>query len=140
MPVLCQSAAATKPGICALDDPAAEQDFKAFGGAGSLYCLERPIIDPRVRFAQFRLLIAAIGEDVAQPWAGPADGNEHDGGAVTILDVGGTNNQPNHEADGVDDDMPFASLDPSGQARGHAFLPAPKPQIPPLSVAFTLWL
>ena len=39
------------------------------------------------------------------------DGGEHGGSAVAILNVGGMNTKTSQESDGVDDTMPFASLD-----------------------------
>ena len=46
-----------------------------------------------------------------QPRVFPADGFEHGGRAMTVLNIGGMDNQPDQVAQRIGDDMPFASLD-----------------------------
>ena len=52
-----------------------------------------------------------VGEDVTQPREGVADGREHRGSVVAILDVGGVDLSGNQQAAGVGEDVTFAALD-----------------------------
>jgi hypothetical protein len=72
-PVLAEASAPAEPGEGALDDPAARDDFEALRGVGAFDDLDGPRADPGERRTQLRPGVAAIGEDVAKPWAGSAD-------------------------------------------------------------------
>ena len=61
--------------------------------------------------AQFAARIAAIGEDVAQPWKPVADGLEQRRGSVAILHIGRMNKDEEHEAQRVSDDVALAPVD-----------------------------
>src|SRR3954454_16003003 len=61
--------------------------------------------------AQFAARIAALGEDVAQPWKPAADGLEQRRCSVAILHIGRTNKDEEHEAQRVSDDVALAPVD-----------------------------
>ena len=67
--VLCEAAAAAKPGECSLDDPAFGQDFETFGLIGALDDFD---VELRERFGEgflkLRSLIAAVGKELFQKW------------------------------------------------------------------------
>ncbi len=65
--VLGKPSAASEPGEGALDHPAAGQEFKPFGGVGSLGDLKGPCSQRDHGVAQLVAGIAAIGEHVPQP-------------------------------------------------------------------------
>jgi len=58
------------------------------GRVGSLDDLDGPVTLTLEGIAQFAARIAAIGEDVAQPWKPVADGLEQRRGSVAILHIG----------------------------------------------------
>jgi hypothetical protein len=73
--VLGEASVSPEPGECALDDPAARQDFEGvFGGGGSLDDSERPIALPVQGCLELLPCIGAVGEDVSQPGEAGADG------------------------------------------------------------------
>ena len=111
LPIPGQPAASPEPGEGALDNPSPGQEFEPLRGVRALYDLDGPIADPVQCAAQFRSGIAAVGEDMAQPGAGMTDGFQNPWRAIPVLDVGGMNDQPEQQSDGVDDDMAFASLE-----------------------------
>ncbi len=86
---------------------------------------------PLEGLAQFAARLAAIGEEVAQPWKPVADGLEPRRCAVAILPIGRMNKDEEHDAQRVSDDGALAAVD---------LFPASQPERPPLSVVFTLWL
>jgi hypothetical protein len=55
--------------------------------------------------------IAAVGEDVAQPGEGGADGGQHAWRTIAILDVGRMYHGPDQKAECVGQDVPFAAFD-----------------------------
>jgi hypothetical protein len=60
---------------------------------------------------QFKPGIAAIGEDVPQRRLFLADGFEHVGRTVAVLNIGGMDNQDHEVPECIRDDIPFALLD-----------------------------
>lgn len=68
---------------------------------------------------------------MAQLWPAFDDRLQDDGCAVTVLDVGGMDDETNQQAKRIHYDMTLAA---------HHFLPASKPRIPPLSLVLTDWL
>lgn len=89
LPVLCEASAPTQPCKGAFDDPAARQNLKALGGVGALDDLDGPFAHAGERAAQFLSGISSIGKDMTQPREAAADRRQHIDGAVTILDIGG---------------------------------------------------
>lgn len=94
----------------AFDEPAARQNMKALGGIGALDDLDAPIAHAGQRVAQFPIGISSIGKDMTQPWEAAADRRQHVDGAVTILDIGGMDEDEDQKAASVGDDMALASL------------------------------
>ena len=76
------------------DDPASREDYKAFGGIGSLDDLDRPVALAFKSAAQFVPGIAAIGKDIAQPGEAIPDRLEQVWRTIAVLNIGG-----------MDDDM-----------------------------------
>ena len=76
---LASRTAAVQPRYGAFDDPSARQHLKSCGRVGSLDDLDGPVTMTLEGIAQFAARIAAIGEDMAQPWKPVADGLEQRG-------------------------------------------------------------
>lgn len=110
-PILGQASAASEPCKGAFDDPAARQEFEALGDVGAFDDLQVPIADLGQCAAEFGPGIAAVGEYMAQPGKARANGLEHAGGTVPILDVGAVHHQPYHQTERVGNDMALAALD-----------------------------
>ncbi len=126
--ILGETAASAEPGEGSLDAlpqpstglrrrnlccfrPSAGQEFKSFRGVGAFYDLYGPFPDFFEAPFQFRPSIAAIGEDMPQGRVFPADGFEHGGCAIAVLNIGGMDNEPDEVPERIGDDMSFASLD-----------------------------
>ncbi len=60
---------------------------------------------------QLRPGIGAIGEQVAQPWAGMAYGFQHGRRAVAVLGIGCMDDETEEHAGGIDDSMALATFD-----------------------------
>ncbi len=108
-PVFCEPSAAPEPCEGAFDDPPSRKDFEAAGGIGTLDDLERLLADPVQCGAQFRPVISAVGEQVAQPGTGIAYGCQHGRCSVAILNIGGVNDEPEEHAGGVEDGVALAA-------------------------------
>lgn len=106
-----EAAASAEPGEGSLDDPSAGQEFKTFRSVGAFYDLYGPFPDFFEAPFQFRPSIATIGEDMPQVRVFPADGFEHGGCAIAILNIGGMDNESDEVPERIGDDMSFASLD-----------------------------
>src|SRR5665647_253234 len=72
--VLCQPSAPAEPGECTVHHPPARQDLEAFGLVRALDDFQRELSDLLQRAPQLRSGIAAIGEDMMQPWPAFEDG------------------------------------------------------------------
>ena len=106
-----QSTAAAEPCESSFDHPSARQNFEPLRGVGASDYFERPFTNTFQRLAQFLAGIAAIGEDMAQPWIERADRSEHARGTIAILNVGLMHDQPDQIALRVGDDVALAALD-----------------------------
>ena len=109
--ILRQSTAAAEPCESSFDDPSARQNFEALRRVGAFDDFDRPFAHAFQRLAQFLPGIAAIGEDMAQPWIERADRGEHARGAIAILNAGFMHDEPDQIALRVGDDMALAALD-----------------------------
>ena len=109
--VLGEPSIAVQPSQCALDHPAARYDIETARTSRALDNLQGPPTDPLQSRRELGAGIGTVGEDVTQPGEGVADGREHRGGAVAILDVGGVDLSGNQQACGVGEDVAFAALD-----------------------------
>lgn len=110
-PILGKAPAASEPGKGAFDDPAARQKFEVLGDVGAFDDLQVPIADPGQCAAELGSGVAAVGEHMAQPGKARANGSEHTGGVVPILNVGAVHHQPYHQTERVGVDMALAALD-----------------------------
>ncbi len=95
----------------ALDDPAAGQHLEAFGLVGALDDIERPRADLAERVPELVTGIAAVGEQVAQPWEAVDDPGQHQRRSIAILDIGRMDHGMNQVALGIGQDMALAALD-----------------------------
>ena len=109
--ILGEATAAIEPGKGAFDHPTARQNLEAFGGVASLDDLNRPLAHFGQGAGQFLSGVAAVGEQVAQPWIEATNGRDDTDGSVTILDVGGMDRQTDHVALRVGDDVPLTAFD-----------------------------
>lgn len=109
--VLCKSSAPAEPRESAFHHPSARQNLEAFGLVGSLDDLQRELTDLLQRALQLWSGIAAVSEDMAQPRPALQDSFQHVGGAITVLNVGGMDDQTDQQAKRVDDDMTLATHD-----------------------------
>jgi hypothetical protein len=98
-------------GECALDDPSARQDDKALGGVGTLDDFDLPSAKPGERAHQFGTGIAAVSEDVAQPGKAETKGLDHEGSAVSVLNIGGMDQREERETERIGDDVTLAAFD-----------------------------
>lgn len=109
--VLGEASAASEPGESPLDDPASGDDDEALGGIAPPDDLDRPIAFAGERISQLVAGITCVGEEVAQPRIEGADGGEHAGRAVAILDVGRMHHDADEVAVRIGDDVALAALD-----------------------------
>jgi hypothetical protein len=114
--VLGQPAASTKPCEGPLDDPAARQDFKTLGLVGTFDDFECPFPDFLQPLFQLVARIAAIGEDMKQPWPSVPDGFQEIRSAVAILNIGTMHHEADNQPECIDDDVALATLDLSANA------------------------
>ena len=109
--VAIESAVASEPAEGAFHHPAARQHFEGMK-AGALDDLEGAA-PPSPRPTQQCSRVAAIGPDV---FDSPGDGLAEEGrqqlfGGIPILNVGGQDHHHKDQADGIDQDMPLATVD-----------------------------
>src|SRR5689334_14045343 len=107
--VLGQSSVAAKPGEAALDDPTSRQEVKALGADRAPDDLEAQSLPGR-RAGGDIALIARVGEQELEPGKPSSDASTGQAQAVTILDVGGMNDQPQRQAQRVGDEMALAAV------------------------------
>ena len=106
-----QSAASSKPGERALDDPTTWRDLEPHCDVGSFDDLDLPSPHSFERGAQFAASIAAVGEDMPQPRIERTDRSQRKGAAVAVLDISGVHDKPDQMAKRISNDMALASLD-----------------------------
>lgn len=109
--VLCQHSASPEPREGSLHDPPARQDFEAFGLVRALDDFQRELSDLLQCAPQLRPGIAAIGEDMAQPRPRFENGLQDSWRAVAVLNVGGMDDEPDQQAERVNDDVALAAHD-----------------------------
>src|SRR5512134_3979217 len=133
--VFGETSTTVEPAEGPLDDPALRQHHEAVGGVRSFDDLQRCPGSLADGAGGVGPLIAAVGDDAPQEREQPADLLQHRQAAVPVLDVGGQDGHPQHQAERIDDRMALASLDllagiVTDRIRGSA----------PLSALLTLWL
>ena len=98
LPIFGEPSAAIEPSKRALDNPAFGQDNKSFGPI-------RALDDPRSeranfgqRGAEFRSLIAAVGEQLLKKGKHPEQGRHDENSSISILDVSRMHNSVKQQA------------------------------------------
>ena len=108
--VLGETTAVANPGEGSFDDPAFGQDNKAMEIA-ALDDLQPPCTSFGNRLGHFRPLVATVSVDALDEWEAMAGLPGYGNGTVSVLNIGGMNNDAQQEAEGVDQNMAFASCD-----------------------------
>jgi hypothetical protein len=108
--VLGEATAVADPGEGPFDDPAFGQDYKAVEIA-ALDDLEPPRTALGDSLRHFRPLVATIGVDALDKGEGATGLPQHGSGTVTVLNIGGMNDDAQKEAKGIDEDVALASFD-----------------------------
>ena len=130
--VFSETPVAIELGEGALDHPAAGQQHETLGGIGTPDDLDRPPAKNSERCRERLACIAAIGEEVAEPWIQRAQRSDDADGAVgPVLNIGGVHLHAQQMALGVGHDSRLRPL---------TLLPASKPRGPPASQVLTDWL
>ena len=91
--VFGEAPATAEPCEGSLDDPATGQQHEAFGFVGPFDDLNGPRAHRAEPAFQLLASVAAIGEDVAQPWIAVTDRLQHGRCAVTVLNVGAVHDE-----------------------------------------------
>lgn len=104
-----QAAVVHEPFECAFDDPAAGLDVEAAGGGVALDDLEVDAV-VGVVFDGFGL-VAVVGPGFGDGGVACGDVGEELGAGGGVVDAGGGDGDGEEEAEGVGDDVPFASDD-----------------------------
>ena len=109
--ILGETSAAADPGKGALDDPAFGQNDEAMQLA-AFDDLKFPGPGLGDGGGGFRRLISGIGEDGFYEWEEAACAAiEHKPRTITILDIGGVDDNVQEEAERIDENVPLAPLD-----------------------------
>ena len=99
LPILGEPSAAIEPSKRALHNPAFGQDNKPFGPIRALDDLH---VQMRANFgqrgAEFRSLIATVGEQFLKKRKHPEQGRHDENGSISILDVGRMDNSVKQQA------------------------------------------
>ncbi len=128
--VFGEAAIASQRGEGALDHPSPRQQVEALGVARALDDLEPQPLACRSTERDLAL-VTGIGEQVPQPGEAPSNPAADQLQPVSILDIGGMDDQPQRQA--------CVSVS-RWRLRPFTFLPASNPRGPPASVVFKLWL
>ena len=134
--ILGEPATPIEPSEGALDYPAARQDDKAAGGVGTLDDLDLELRqNVGDALLEYRPLIAAIGEQLAQERVEAEQRRDQQDAAVSILHIGRMNNGVHQQAFRIDHDVSLLALDLLA-----GIVPVRVDAGPPFSALFTLWL
>ena len=111
-PVLCEPTTPPEPGDTALDDPAFWFDGEAFGTITAFDDLDHQT-SHRLGDAilKDRAGIGAVGKQLAQERELPEQRGHQQHATVAILHIGGRHQRMQHQAQCIDQDMPFLPLD-----------------------------
>src|SRR6266851_3825589 len=109
--ILGETAVSVEPGDGALDHPAALDEVEARGGLDALDDFDRPLAELFECGLEFVAGVAGIGEDMAQPGKGIADGGEEERGSITILEACFMHDRADQQARCVGQDVALAALD-----------------------------
>ena len=125
--VLAESAITSEPGEGALDNPSVGQELETGGVVGAFDDFESPAGEGLGPFDKLAG-IAAVGPNQGEPWEPSLELLEDQLGSVSILKARLVNDHRQDQAEGVDDEMAFASVD---------LLCGIVPARPPFSVVLT---
>ena len=135
-PILGEPPAAVEPCDGALNDPTLGFDDKAFSVISAFDDFDHQAAH---RFggavAEYRPRIGAVGEQLAQERELPEQSGQQQDTAVAILNIGGSHQRVQHQAQRVDQDMPLLTLDQLAGIKT-VWVDARAP----FSALFTLWL
>lgn len=136
LPILREAAAAIEPGDGPLDDPALRQDLEALRHIGPLHDLNLDFPhDAPQRGLEDRPLIAAVGIELTQERLEAEQRGHHKHAAVAILDASAMHHSMQHQAEGIDEEVPLLPLDLLA-----TIVAVGVDRRPPFSALFTLWL
>ena len=136
LPIFGEPPAAVQPGDGALDDPAPGFDDKALGTIRAFDDLDRQAAHRcGGAIEEDRPCVGTVGEQLAQERELPEQGGQHEDTAVAILNIRGSDQRVQHEAQRVDQDVTLLALD---QLAGIEAMRVDAR--PPFSAPFTLWL
>lgn len=122
-----ETSVAAGPGECALDDPALGQNRESLDIVVASDYLERApkgLAGPFYEFAR----VGCVSPDELEAGECLAEGLENELGAVAVLDGRFVDDDGQNQAEGIDDDVAFATVD---------FLARIIATRPPFSVVFT---
>ena len=135
-PVLGEATASVEPCDGAFNDPTLGFDDKAFGVISAFDDVDHQAAH---RFgggaAEDRPCIGTIGKQLAQKGELPEHSGQQQGTSVAILNIGGSDQRMQHQAQRVDQDVTLLTLDQLGGIKA-VWVDARAP----FSALFTLWL
>jgi hypothetical protein len=109
--VFGEATAAADPGESALDDPAFRKDDEAVQFV-ALDDFEFPGSGLRDRCRGFCGVVSAVGEDALDEGVEASRASvEHEPSTVSVLDIGGMDDDVQEEAERIDENVPLATLD-----------------------------
>lgn len=134
--ILCQPPASSQPSKCSFDHPSARDDFEALRLIGALDDFgDQERQNLLLRRLEFRSLIAAVGEELAQKRVQSEQCRQHQLAAVAILNIGGMDNRMQQQAYRIDENMALLALDLFPRVVAVRIDASP-----PFSAPLTLWL
>src|SRR6266851_9072047 len=108
--ILGETAVSVEPGNGALDHPAAHDEVETRGGWGAPDDFDGPLAELFECGLELVAGVAGIGEDMAQPGKGIADGGEEERGSIAILNAGFMHDRADQQARCVGQDVALAAL------------------------------
>lgn len=136
LPILREAPAAVEPSDRPLDDPSLRKDLEALRHIGPLHDLNLDFPhDAPERGLEDRPLIAAVGIELAQERVEAEQRGHHKHAAVPVLDASAVHHGMQHQAEGIDEEVPLLPLDLLA-----AIVAVGIDRRPPFSALFTLWL
>ena len=128
--VFGQAPPSSEPAKGSFNDPSA-RDHDEAGGAGDAAHDDQRQAEQEAGEQDRQPVVDAVGKDDREPAVEVLDLLQQIPGAVSVLDIGGVNNDTEQKAGGIDPDMALAALDLLGGIVAAR---------PPFSVVFTVWL
>jgi len=124
------------PGKCSLHDPPLGQNFKTDGGSRTFDDLDSPSTCSRGCFRGLRPSITAVTVDALDKGKQPTRAAvQHQRNAVTILYAGRMHCHVQQQAEGIDENVPLATLDLLARIKALRI-----ERSPPFCAPLALWL